>query len=187
MVMPQTFRNTLIKGLLLGALLAVTFVVTALANEPIVQALGGGTRTASITGGTLAAANYSHTSQLSNGTLTLAVDDSTGSGLGWNVTVQSSALAYSGSFGGTSLAAANLSIGTPATPVVAAGQAVDGTNGPLAGSGGTLDTPRKVIFANAGYGKGQYTQSLPVALTIPGTTLAGTYTATLTVNIAAGP
>ncbi|HUG14433.1 MAG TPA: hypothetical protein VMM78_05370 [Thermomicrobiales bacterium] len=170
-----------------GLLLAGALLAAAMANGTIVQALDGGTRSASIAGASLGALSYSHTSQVSTGSVTLTVDDSTGSDLGWNVTVQSSALAYTGSFSGVPLAASNLLIGMPGAPAVVTGQAIDGANGPLAASGGTLDTPRKVIYANAGYGKGQYTQSLPVELTVPGMTIAGTYTATLIVDITAGP
>ena len=53
--------------------------------------------------------------------------------------------------------------------------------------GGTLDVARKVLYANAGYGKGTYTQSLPVTLTVPGMSLAGSYAATFTVTVSVGP
>lgn len=176
-----------LKSVMAGALLALSLSVAGLADEIIVQTLNAGTRTVSVTGPTLTAADYSHTSQNSNGFITLTVDDSSASNLGWNVTIQSSDLAYTGSFGGSSIPAASVLLGTPAAPEHESGQDIDETHGPLAGSGGTLDAPRTVIYAQAGYGKGEYTQTLPVTLTIPGMTLAGTYTATLTVDITAGP
>lgn len=51
----------------------------------------------------------------------------------------------------------------------------------------TLDVARKVVHANAGFGKGTYTQALGVSLVVPGGTTADTYTSTLTVTIVAGP
>jgi hypothetical protein len=52
---------------------------------------------------------------------------------------------------------------------------------------GTLDTARKVLQANAGHGKGNYSQALDVSLIVPADSVAGTYTGTLTVTITAGP
>ncbi|CAN5461824.1 hypothetical protein BH20CHL6_BH20CHL6_15370 [soil metagenome] len=52
---------------------------------------------------------------------------------------------------------------------------------------GTLDSARKVVQANAGYGEGTYTQDLGVSLLIPAQSRAGTYTGTLTTTISAAP
>jgi len=145
--------------------------------------------TASIANLTLAAATVKHVTQAKPGTLALTVNDTVG--LGWNVTVQSSAMKYSGAFGTTpanDFPAANLSLGTPATPVRTLGQAIDPTNGPkIVGTGGALNAAVKVINANSGFGKGTYTQNLPLTLTVPANPRQGTYTATLTVTITAGP
>lgn len=62
-----------------------------------------------------------------------------------------------------------------------------GQAGPFAGAGGSLDVARRVLFAGEGGGKGTYSQDLPVSLTIPGGTVAGSYTSSLTVTISAGP
>ena len=122
--------------------------------------------------------------------MTLTVDDSTGTGLGWNVTLQASNFAYSGANSGTAIPAANFSITTANAPVSTAGQAVDVTNGPKVPATlatGTLDTAHKVIQVNANYGLGTYTQGIAVSLVIPGQSRAGTYLTTLTENITAGP
>ena len=155
----------------------------------VVAAPSLGATTASIANLTMAAATVSHVTQNNPGTLALSVSDTVGNG--WNVTVQSSNLKYSGTFGTTpanDIPAANISLGTPATPVFVSGQAINATNGPKAvGTGGGLSAAIKVINANSGFGKGSYTQNLPLTVIIPANPRQGTYTATLTVTIVAGP
>ena len=147
------------------------------------------TTTASIANLTLAAVTVTHGSQSRPGTLVLTASDTVG--LGWKVTVQSSAMKYSGTFGTTpanDIPAANLSLGTPAAPTRTSGQAIDPTNGPKAvGTGGVLSSAIKVINANSGFGVGTYGQNLPLTVVIPANPRQGTYTATLTVTITVGP
>lgn len=164
------------------------------AANTVSQTLNAGTRTASIANLTLGAKTYSHSNQTSTGTMTLTADDSTGSGNGWNVTVQSSAFVYSGTNSGTNIAASNFSITTANAPTVVAGQAIDttatppgGPKVPGTGATGALDVARKTVQAEVGYGQGTYDQGLAVSLTIPGGARAGTYTGTMTVTIAAAP
>ena len=171
------------SAILVGAIAAPAFA----ANE-ITQTVNAGSRTASIADLGLTAVDYSHSGQSQTGTMVLTADDSTGSGLGWNVTVLSSNFVYSGSNGGTAIPAANFSLTSAATPAITAGQAVDGEDGPKAvTTSGTLDEARKVINANAGFGLGTYTQDLGVSLSIPAQARAGTYTGTMTVTINSGP
>ncbi|MGI9252351.1 MAG: WxL domain-containing protein [Thermomicrobiales bacterium] len=165
-------------------------VMPALADNSVSQEVTctNPARTASIANQTLTAVEFSQTSQDQTGTLTLSAADTTCTGLGWNVTVSSSALAYSGSGSGSSIPAANLVLGTPNTPTGTSGQAVDATGGPkVVGTGGALSSAREVIDANANYGMGAYSQTVPVTLTIPARSVVGTYTATLTVTISSGP
>ncbi len=170
-----------------GVALSFAIAIPALAVDTVTQQINGGTRTASIADATLTAVNYAHTDQTNTGLLSLTADDSTGSDQGWNVTVQA------GNFvdGTKSIAASNFAITGFGTITVNAGQAIDtaGTppGGPKTGVTGTLDVARKVFLAEAGYGKGNYTLPINVQLTIPGTTLAGTYVSTLTVTISSGP
>lgn len=173
-----------------SALMVLAATSSALAVNTVTQVVNGGSRTASIADLTLTAKSYSHSNQSSTGTMVLTSDDSTGTGAGWNVTVQSSAFAYTGANGGTAIPAANFSITTANAPTATAGQAVDATNGPkvpAAGATGALDVARKVIQANVGFGLGTYSQNLDVSLTIPGQSRAGTYTGTMTVTITAAP
>ena len=146
--------------------------------------------TASLTSVSLAGLIYSHQPQTSSGTATLTAADDTGTNLGWSVTVQSSNLAYTGVSGGTAIPAANLSLSAADAPVMSTGQAVDAAGGPRVpdvSPVGTLDVPRKLLQAAAGYGNGAYTQQVGLSLTVPGTSAEGSYTATLTTTISTGP
>ena len=184
-------RQRLVSAMLGALLLSAAFAGQAFAVNTVSQTVNGGTLTASVADLALSAVTVTHATQPSTGSLTLTADDSTGKALGWNVTIQSSAMAYSGGFGtspANDIPAANLALGTPATPAMTAGQAVDVTNGPkVVGTGGALNAALKVINANAAYGMGTYTQSLPLTLTVPANPRQGTYTATLTVTVSSGP
>ena len=161
-----------------------------LAADQVTQVINGGARTASVANLTLTPLAYSNSAQSNTGTMTLTVDDSSGTGAGWNVTILSSAFVYSGANNGTNIAASNFALTAAATPAMVVGQPVDATNGPKVPASspvGTLDSARKVIQANADYGLGTYTQGLSVSLTVPAQSRAGTYTATLTTTIAAAP
>ena len=176
-------------ALSLTALVAVAAIAPVLAADEVTQVINGGARTASVANLTLAALNYSHDAQTNTGTMTLTADDSSGTGLGWNVTIQSSAFVYSGSNSGTNIPAANFSITTANAPVRTAGQNVNGVGGPrvpAANATGTLDSARRPVEAAPIFGQGTYTQALAVSLSVPAQSRAGTYTATLTTTIAAG-
>ena len=177
-----------VAGLCVGALLSLAIVTPTFAST-VPATVTGGSRTASISDVTLGGATSSHSNQNVAGTLALVVDDSMGTGSGWNITVLSSALAYTaGGNGGSPIPAANMVLGSLAAPVMTAGMAVAGANGPiLVGTGGNLGAAIKVNSALAGYGMGTYTQNLPLTLTIPADVRAGTYVATLTVTIVSGP
>ena len=184
-----------IKLKLVGAVAVATTAALAFSASPalaaaVTQAVTAGTRTASVADLALTGKAYSHVAQASAGTMTLTADDSSGTDAGWNVTIQTSAFAGSGGAAGKSIAATNFSTTSAAAPTATAGQAVDVTNGPMVPTispVGTLDTARKTVQANAGFGKGTYTQALGVSLNIPAQSLAGTYTGTLTTTIIAAP
>jgi hypothetical protein len=122
--------------------------------------------------------------------MTLTADDSTGSNLGWNVTILSSAFAYSGAGSGSAIPAANFTLTSAAAPTRTAGQSVDTTGGPkvpLVSPVGTLDSARKTLQALVLFGNGTYTQAVGVSLGIPAQSAAGTYTGTLTTSMTAAP
>lgn len=146
------------------------------------------------------AVSYSHDPQTSSGSLTLTATD-TGTLLGsvnegWNVTVESSSFVYGGPNAGPDIPADQLAITTAHPPTRASGQAVSPVGGPrTTGVTGALDVARKTMQADGPtgvptptyYGIGTYEQVIDVILAIPARARAGTYTATLTVTISAGP
>ena len=179
---------TAIGALVIGATIAAPAFATT--NDSVTQVITGGSLTASITAATLTSVTYSNVLQTNSGSLTLNVSDARGTSQGWNVTVSSSDFVYQ--VGGpsanpTDIPATGFSILTPGAPSMVAGQAVDGSNGPVAGTGGALSSARQVISSAADYGSGDYTQQLPVSLAIPALSQTGTYVATLTVNVSSGP
>ena len=183
-------RRRIGLGFAAGTIIAVTLAVPVLAADTVVQVVNGGARTASVANLTLTPLSSSNNAQSNAGSMTLTVDDASGTGAGWNVTIQTSAFVYSGANNGTNIPAANFSLTAAATPVMTAGQAIDVTNGPKVPASspvGTLDSARKVIQANADYGLGTYTQALSVSLSVPAQARAGTYTGTLTTTISAAP
>jgi hypothetical protein len=176
-----------VQATVVALALAAVAVLPSLADTTVTQTITDGSRTADLSSLTFDPLSYSNAEQLSSGTMTLTADDSTGTGAGWNVTIQASDFAYQGSYSGVDIPAANVSIVDPGDPTLVTGEAITAETGPYAGLGGSLDTPRKVLYAVAGGGKGTYSQELPVVLTIPAGSLAGSYTSSFTVTMTAGP
>ena len=183
-------RTRILAAVTLTAAVGMGTAPPASAADTVTQVLNPGTRTASVANLAMSAVDYSHSAQSNTGTMTLTADDSSATGLGWNVTIQSSAFVYSGTNSGTNIPAANFSLTSAAAPVATAGEAVDVLGGPkvpLVSPVGTLDSARKTVQADVGYGEGTYTQALGVSLSIPAQSRAGTYTGTLTTTISAAP
>jgi hypothetical protein len=176
---------------LAGALtLSLGVAATTLADNTVTTTVVGGIRSASTADLNLGSFGYSHVDQTRTGTMNLTADDSSGTNLGWNVTIVSSNFVYSGPYVGSDIPAANFALTSAADPVKVVGQGVSTSNGPKVPTTspvGTLDTARKVVQANSGHGKGTYSQALGVSLVVPADSIAGTYTGTLTVTINAGP
>jgi spore coat protein U-like protein len=176
---------------LAGALtMSLGLVAPALADNTVTTTVIGGTRSASTANLNLGSVNYAHVDQTQTGTMSLTADDSSGTNLGWNVTIVSTDFLYSGAYVGTDIPAANFALTSAANPTRNSGQGISGSNGPMVPTTspvGTLDVSRKVLQANAGHGKGNYSQALGVSLVVPADSIAGTYTGTLTVTINAGP
>jgi hypothetical protein len=188
----QALRR-LVAGLAAGALFVATTAGSAAAANTVTQAITGSGLTASVADLTLASVAYQNAAHDVTGTMVLTADDSTGSGAGWNVTIQSSAFAWVGTAnGGIDIPAARLALTSAAAPTLVAGQAVSvalstGPQVPPTSPLGTLDTPRKTLVATAAYGAGTYTQALGVTLTIPAQSRVGVYTGTLTTTITSAP
>jgi hypothetical protein len=188
-----SLQRRLALGLGAGALLVSIVAVPVFASDTVVQAITGSGLTASVADLILPSVAYQNAAHNVTGTMVLTADDSTGSGAGWNVTIQSSALVWVGTAnGGIDIPASKLALSSAAAPTSIAGQAVSvalstGPQVPPTSPLGTLDTPRKVLVATAAYGAGTYTQSLGVTLTIPAQSRVGVYTGTLTTTITSAP
>ncbi|MEA2536445.1 MAG: hypothetical protein QOF11_679 [Chloroflexota bacterium] len=180
-------------GLSTGALLVAASAAPALAADTVTLAITGSGLTASVADLTLPSVAYQNAAHDVTGTMVLTADDSTGSGAGWNVTIQSSAFVWVGTAnGGIDIPAVKFALTSAAAPAVTAGQAISlaaatGPQVPPTSPLGTLDTPRKTLAATAAYGAGTYTQALGVTLTIPAMSRVGTYTGTLTTTITSAP
>jgi WxL domain surface cell wall-binding len=182
--------RVLLRATTAAVLIAVVPTMVVLGANTVTQVITAGSRSASVANLTLGSLAYSHSAQTNTGTMTLTADDSTGSNLGWNVTIQSSDFVYSGSASGSDIPAANFSLTSASAATRTAGQAVDATGGPKVPAispVGTLDSARKVLQALVLFGNGTYTQSLGVSLDIPAQAAQGTYTGTLTTTISAAP
>lgn len=194
-------RKTAAKMLAVTALTAGVLLTapSAFAADSVTQTVTGGSRTASIADLALTGVATSHSgTAINTGVMTLAVDDSTGTGSGWNVTEMVTDFVYSGTNGGTAIPAVNFSINSVGAVTSSAGQAIDATGTDLAPTGpqsgnitagvtGTLDTARVVLRAGASFGQGTYSQPINVNLAVPANTRVGTYTGTLTTTITAAP
>ena len=179
------------SALLIGSI--ASFAGSALAANTIVLAITGSGLTASVADVTLTSVAYQNAAHDVTGSMTLTADDSTGSGAGWNVTIQVSDFVWVGTAnGGIDIPAANFVLTSAAVPVLIAGQAVGlaaatGPQVPPTSPVGSLSTPRKTISATAAYGAGTYSQALGVTLTIPSQSRVGVYTGTLTTTITSAP
>lgn len=186
-------------GVRLRRLTLSTIGAAAIVASGPLAALGA--LSASVADATFGPIAYSHAPQVQTGTLTLTATDTGTGGLGltnagWNVTLLSSAFSYSGPNAGTPIPAANLSITTAQPPTQISGQAISPVGGPRTTNvTGALNVARKTLQADGPtgfiiltyYGIGTYSQVIDVSLLVPGQSRAGTYTATLTVTMSAGP
>lgn len=189
--MPTRRPPRLTLALALAAVVTTAVVIPASAANIVTQTVNAGTRSSSIADVSLSAVTYSHNAQSSTGTMVLTADDSSGSGAGWNVTVQSSDFVYSGSNGGTNIPAVNFTVTSASAATSTAGEAVSPIGGPKVPltftTPASLDVARKTLQAELTFGEGTYTQSLGASLALPAAARVGTYTGTMTVTISAGP
>lgn len=186
-------KRRMALGLGASALLVATLAGPVFAANTVTLAITGSGLTASVADLTLTSVAYQNAAHSVTGTMVLTADDSTGSGAGWNVTIESSAFVWVGTAnGGTDIPASDFALTAAAAPSLVAGQAISvalstGPQVPPTSPLGTLDSPRKTLVATAAYGAGTYTQSLGVTLTIPAQSRVGTYTGTLTTTITSAP
>lgn len=147
-----------------------------------------GTRSASVGDVAFGASRFSHDDQNLTGTATLTVDDSSGTGAGWRVSIQSSDLTW---LAGTTDAQSNLSTIPAANLSVIATDDVQRTAGTTEAQGfgtvGNLGGPVVAMSAGEREGEGTYTLPLQFTLTIPADSHTGKYTGVLTTTMSVNP
>jgi hypothetical protein len=186
-------RRHLALGIGLSAALFAVAAAPAFAADTVTQVITGSGLTASVADLTLPSVAYQNAAHNVTGSMLLTADDSTGSGAGWNVTIQVSPFVWVGTAnGGSDIPASAFALTTAAAPTLVAGQALSaalstGPQVPPTSPFGALNVPRKTLVATAAYGAGTYTQALGVTLTIPAMSRVGTYTGTLTTTITSAP
>jgi hypothetical protein len=150
-----------------GSEVATTATVTA------------GSRAATLVGDVaFPAVNASHDDQAAAVQSTsVDVNDLSASGSGWSVSIQASDLVRAA---GGSIAASNVSLDSFGSLVAISGN----TTGITTGSPGSIGSAVELVSASATNGVGEYTQAFSLGLTVPGDSLSGAYSGTLTVTIA---
>ena len=162
----------------------------ATAAGQVSAGVSAGTRSAGLGQVILTTTGHSDTTVTHAADLAITVDDSSGSGAGWRLTVASTVAPTPSGSDQTSSVLAGLELVSASPPMTVAGQDLDWASGPLVpsvGSLGTLDSPRTVLWAGPGYGQGTYIQHLVVAFTVPVHSQGGPYAFRLTTTMAVGP
>lgn len=196
--------STRIKRFGLGLGLAATMALSAV--MPTLAADG----TVTITGGTLAfgtapvvnaatGVNLTGLDTSTPYTINLDVNDPTGTGAGWNVTMTSTT--FAGPPTGTTEKNIGKSLATNASTIAArpATTCYSGSTCTLATDGTVVSYPytvpagtaaptaTKMYSAAASTGLGRMTFSPSVSIAIPANTYAGTYTSTVTLSLVSAP
>lgn len=189
---PNTKRmRDMFKTRTLPSLLAFA---AALAAVPTAQAANV-TATGTVSGSTLSAATSatpSFTANLDNGdstptyTIPLSVQDTRGSGAGWNLTITSTTFTT----GSDNLSTSASSL-TGVTSACSTGTCTNPSNGlsyPLGvPAAGTAPTAVKFFNTTANNGMGKFTITPTIGVNVPQNSFAGTYTSTVTVAVVTGP
>lgn len=176
-------------------LLIALLAASALAALPTAALAANVTATGTLTGSTLSlstSATPSFSANLNEGdstptyTVPLTIQDTRGTGAGWNATITSTTFTT-----GTVSLATNASSLTGVTNVCASGTCTNPTNSityPVAvPAATTAPTAVKFFNAAANTGMGKFTTTPTIGVFVPQSSTAGTYTSTLTIAIVSGP
>lgn len=177
---------------LLGLLSAVALIAAAPAHAANVTAQ------ATVSGTVLSAttsATPNFTANLDSGdttktyTIPLAVQDTRGTGAGWNVLITSTTFSTGG--GSPRTLAANASSLSGVTASCSSGTCTSPSNAvsyPLTvPAGSTAPTPVKFFNSATDNGMGMFTITPTIGVAVPQNSFSGTYTSTVTVSLVSGP
>ena len=167
----------------------------ALCALPATALGASATATGTLTGSTLslstaAAPTFSANLNLGDSTPTytvpLTIQDTRGTGAGWNATITSTQFTT-----GSATLATNASTLTGVTSSCTTGTCTNPTNAityPVAvPAAATAPAAVKFFNAAANTGMGKFTNTPTIGVFVPQSSLAGTYTSTLTISIVSGP
>jgi hypothetical protein len=171
-------------------ILAVSFC-----SFPTIALGASTTATGTLTGSTLslstaAAPTFSANLNLGDSTPTytvpLTIQDTRGTGAGWNATITSTQFTT-----GSATLATNASTLSGVTSTCATGTCTNPANAityPVAvPAAPTAPTAVKFFNAAANSGMGKFTNTPTIGVFVPQSAIAGTYTSTLTISIVSGP
>ena len=158
-------------------------------SAQVTLAIANGELSASTTAAPSLSATITGQDQTVNYSLPINVIDSTGTGAGWNLTITSTQFSTSGAPADTLPTTASTVISSMSA--CATSSCTDPTNTvayPFTiPAGVTPPAPVKLFNAAMGTGMGSFTVTPSVNILIPGSTLAGTYTSTISLAIVSGP
>jgi len=179
-------------------LFVTLFIGAAFAALPGAALGATATATGTLSGSTLSlttSATPSFLGDLDSGdstptyTVPLTIQDTRGTGVGWNATITSTQFKTGGATPST--LATNSSTMTGVTSTCASGTCTNPTNAityPIAvPAGTTAPTAVKFYSAASATGKGVFTLTPTVSVAVPQNAFTGTYTSTLTISIVSGP
>lgn len=187
--MPSTKRMRRVTLLALAAI-AVSAPIAGAATSTVTGSVVGGSLALTTSAAPTFSATLDGTDQTASFAVPATVTDATGSGAGWNLTITSTQFSTGGGTPQTLPTAASTI--TSLVNVCASGSTcTNPTNAiayPLAmPAGTTAPTPVKYFNAAAGTGRGKFTNTPTVSVSIPANTAVGTYSSTLTLAAVSGP
>lgn len=192
----QILKNRTIRFYLVSFLI----LIMATGGSAIAVFADSGTNaTVNVTAGTLTesgpgsasatAVTLNGSDQTTTYSLGLTVNDATGSGAGWKLTITSTTFSTSGGAHLLSTSASNITGVTSAC--VANTTCTNPTNGvtyPLGvPAAATAPTPVKLYNAALNTGMGSFTITPTISVSIPASTFAGNYSSTVSVAVVSGP
>jgi hypothetical protein len=175
----------------LTAVILTLTQITATASS-VTGTIGAGTLAfVSTPGNVTFSVTLSGVDQTGSTSLPIDVGDSTGSGIGWNITATSTTFTTGGGSPHTLSTVATRVMVAPTTACDLNATCLLASNGvsyPYSlPAGGTAPTATKLVDASAGTGLGDQTVTAVFTISIPASTYAGSYTSTWTFSLVAGP